>query len=461
VTAATFDQVGFTDGPRPVEPSISVATLEIRGGPATVADSSFYDLTGGGVIARGDTTLERVALVDTGSYGALADGIGVVLTLQDVVVTGRAQDQSRSAGINASFGGHVSARRIAIVDAPQFGVEIEEMSSGDLEDVLVHATRPRLRDDRQGMAVRVNEQSMVTLRRAELTSSRCAGVRVSFSSSLDLEDIAIRHTRGELSTGEGGFGIRADVQTSLTGRRISIDDSAYAGVVVDSLSQAQLEDLTVRDTQSRDGTRAGGHGIHATLGSSTEVTRAVVERNTEAGISIDGTESSVTLTDVVVRDTASNDTSGAFGGGVSVSAGSLTATALTVERNRYVGLYVGEGGAAEVEGLALSDVEPQRCAEDTCSEAPFGIGLGAFNRGRLEVERFFSRNASLCGVMVGPEADLWLRHGLVAGSPIGACVQATSFDLGQLTDDVAYDDNGRNLDSTALPVPEAVPTIVD
>jgi hypothetical protein len=46
-----------------------------------------------------------------------------------------------------------------------------------------------------------------------------------------------------------------------------------------------------------------------------------------------------------------------------------------------------------------------------------------------------------------------LGRGTVSGLQIGACVQSEGFDIDTLRGEVQYRDNGRNLDTTELPVP--------
>ncbi len=465
---ASFSRVRFSGGAPTGDETAPPAALEVRGGRVSGEDLTFAELTNAGVSvcelpceSTAHVSIQGAMVIDLAGRGATVEGADSTLDVEDLTVLGVPADGSDTGGLHAQSDGTVIARRVAILGAPQFGIEAEDAGSVEAEDLLVRGTHARRNDQRQGMGVRVTEGAHLTLRRAELVGNRCAGLRVSLTATADVEDLVIRGTHGEAGSLEGGFGVRVDVQTVTTIRRVLLEDNHYAGVVADSLSDLTLEDVVIRDTVSREGTSVGGHGLHLTFASTARITRGLIERNVEAGLSVDGFDSRLFLEDVVVRDTASNDLGGAFGGGLSISGGSLDATRLTVERNKYVGLYVGEDAHATVRGLALSGVSPQRCAETDCAETPFGIGLGAFNRGVLEVDGFFAHDAFLCGVMVGPDSDLSLRHGNVSGSLIGACVQASPFDVSQINRDVDYQGNGQNLDSTSLPVPEAAPRIMD
>ena len=50
-----------------------------------------------------------------------------------------------------------------------------------------------------------------------------------------------------------------------------------------------------------------------------------------------------------------------------------------------------------------------------------------------------------------------LADGVVRRALIGACVESEAQPLDELQDGVRYDENGRNLDSTMLPVPDPLP----
>ena len=52
-----------------------------------------------------------------------------------------------------------------------------------------------------------------------------------------------------------------------------------------------------------------------------------------------------------------------------------------------------------------------------------------------------------------------LQDGEVSRNPVGANVQTEGFDLSRLQDRVLYVDNGINLDSSQMPVPEPIETL--
>jgi hypothetical protein len=163
----------------------------------------------------------------------------------------------------------------------------------------------------------------------------------------------------------------------------------------------------------------------------------------------------LTVDEVAVRDTDSQEVDGLSGRGLNVQVGSsLTGSRLVLERNREVGLFVAvEGASATLEDVRIVDTTNHRCAESpACAEPSFGMGLGVYGGAVATLTSFEITRSEVCGVQLA-NAMVDLHHGTVREGAIGACVQVDGYDLGRLQDDVTYVDNGTNLDATSLPVP--------
>jgi hypothetical protein len=87
-----------------------------------------------------------------------------------------------------------------------------------------------------------------------------------------------------------------------------------------------------------------------------------------------------------------------------------------------------------------------------CPEA--GFGLGAYNGGRIDANRFRIAGSNACGVHLALDGEVDLHQGEVRDNPIGVCLQIDGYDSMRLEDDVAYEGNDTNLTATTLPVPE-------
>jgi len=63
----------------------------------------------------------------------------------------------------------------------------------------------------------------------------------------------------------------------------------------------------------------------------------------------------------------------------------------------------------------------------------------------------------LCGIHVAEGGTALLSDGEVTNAAIGACVQNEAQRIEDLQTEVAYRDNGMNLQATNLPVPDDLP----
>jgi hypothetical protein len=211
-------------------------------------------------------------------------------------------------------------------------------------------------------------------------------------------------------------------------------------------------DLVVADTLTNPSGRFG-YGVASGLGVGLELERVLVHEATSIGVVIDGVDTQGTVDDLWVNATRPAQ-SGFFGRGVQVQ----NAARLTIARARLHGNHeaslvaagVGASGTAtDVEVVATQD---RGCAAFGCPSA--GIAAGGYDRGALFLERFRVAGSHLVGVQVAQDGEVDLRDGLVEDNPIGANVQVPGFDVSRLQERVLYRENGVNLDTEALPVPE-------
>jgi hypothetical protein len=86
--------------------------------------------------------------------------------------------------------------------------------------------------------------------------------------------------------------------------------------------------------------------------------------------------------------------------------------------------------------------------------------------GELSINRFAIQDSDTCGVFLADlsamtfPTNVDLTAGAISSSGIGACVQVGGYDVSRLQNDVRYFDNGVNLDTTMLRVPEAPPALL-
>jgi len=124
-------------------------------------------------------------------------------------------------------------------------------------------------------------------------------------------------------------------------------------------------------------------------------------------------------------------------------------------------LAMGAGTRIAATDIIVRDMLGAPCTDTGCPPEPEGLGVGSFAGATVEVERFVVERASLCGIQVASAGILRLRTGEVRENEIGACVQIEGYDIGTLSSDVGYRDNGTNLQTTTLPVPEPLEGLPD
>jgi len=149
---------------------------------------------------------------------------------------------------------------------------------------------------------------------------------------------------------------------------------------------------------------------------------------------------------------------GVFGEGLTVIAGArATVSRALLERNSEAGIIAfGMGSRATLTDVRVSHTLVRECvAAGGCSAAGgAGSGIIVVDGAAVDATRFDVSDNALCGVQLTRSGTLDLHDGVVARNAIGANVQVDGYDFARLSDRVAYTDNERALDSTALPVPE-------
>jgi hypothetical protein len=172
--------------------------------------------------------------------------------------------------------------------------------------------------------------------------------------------------------------------------------------------------------------------------------------------SSDGT--TLHMTDVVIRDTRSEEAGGTAGRGVEVQLGArVELTRAVIERNHDGGVFVGDPDTTfRMTDGVIRDTLPIEGA------FPNGTGIGTYGTATADLTAFVVSGNALCGIQLARGRDsaggggtMDLRDGVVSHNAVcGANVQTRGFDLRRLQDAVLWHDNGIDLDSTEMPVPD-------
>ncbi len=505
----------------------------------TLVTSSAAASATGVIFARTARSGARNLTIDGAAVeGVLVSGLSADFTLEDVIVA-----RASGNGIRIDGGGHLSATHVVVRDTVALpepdaghgvwarrgsraelmfavvegnraaGVNVTGGSRVVLDDIAIVDTHERDGDRSGGFGIATTDTSTVEVHRAAIEGNRTVGVFVTDDgASVTLEDSVVRDTLTEPARNRNGAGAAMQAAGRLVLRRVLFERNHSEGVYfLPGAATAQLEDVVVRDTRSaadrtfagalsvRQGGTAevtrllseGGHGqaieaadpgttltisdltvrdvdgyeldrrfggaILVHNGASADVTRARLERAHTAGVFSNGSGSRLVMHDVTVVDTLSQLSDGLFGHGLHAEDGStLEATRVRIEGSHGMGAIVRFGSTMQLTDLLVASTVVNDCAMTTCADGAFGSGLGVYD-GTIHVTRFVIDGAALCGVHVAENGEADLTEGVVTASRIGACVQVEGYDLTRLTADVLYTGNERNLDTVMLPVPAPLP----
>jgi hypothetical protein len=457
------------------------AVVNVSAGGVTVQDLTIGASDRVGIVASGaaaELTLAGVAIEGV-TEAALRAERGARIRASGIVARGTRSDAAGAfgRGLDVGSGAQVEVRRAVFEQNREACASVFDAGTSlVLAGVVIRETQSRERDRGAGAGIVVQGGASLDVSRSLVAESRGIGITGRDpGTSLVLTDVIVRDTRGEESSGEGGYGLsvdqgaRAMVTRSLfernrahgvlgngagsslvladavvrdTGSR-ERDATQGAGLVITDGGSAEvsralfegnralglfvtepgssllLADAVVRDTRSEERTLAGGRGLNVQSGATAEVSRILLERNRDASLFAGGPGTSLLLTDAVVRDTGGQEGDRARGRGLDVELGaSARLTRALFERNREMGVIAdGPGTALVLEDVVVRDTESQE------SDGAAGRGLGAQLGARVEVERaIFERNREL-GVLAGGDATSLVMNDVVVrdsrATPLG------------------------------------------
>jgi len=511
-----------------------IAAFAFNGGDLTVEDvlvrgtRPFADGTFGAALGTGraEGTFSRVVLEDNQNNGIVATGEESIITITDVAIRDM-EPSTRSGGYGIGLtvqSGRVEVSRTILEQSLGVAVQVQDGGTVTLTDSVVRDTLPRRGDELEGHAARIYENGTFEASRMLFERNRRTAITpIEDGATVTLTDIIIRDT---MSDADGNYGAaiaalngnRVDVERAIFERNVS---STVFGIGDDQLTT--LTDVVIRDGLPGEADGRRGRGVEAIFGARAELERVLVERCHDVGVLAaevgfdPDIHSSVSLTDVVVRDISSEQSNGRFGQGVMLQFGADgDATRLLLERNQDMGLFIGGAGrpqsftgsdiviretaeeedrrtggnglqiqegptvdisrirleqnrevavvvidaTATLRDVAIDSVLSQACIDSTCAGDPAGHGIAVVGTGTVDLSDFSINNPFLCGAFLANSAALDLASGVVSGAEIGACVQVPDYDTSRLTNEVTFIDNGVNLDSTMLPIPGAADTRV-
>jgi hypothetical protein len=452
VDALELDHV-FIDGVTPWKPTDGRG-IELDSGDATLRSVTVrgaYE-TGVAALSGGALRAERLAVLGT-QAARLPGNPGYAMTVEKRTKATFAGALLRGAGgvglLVSDEGSTLDATDVAIED-------VEGNRAGAL-----------------GYGLRVQASAQVSLTRAHIARARTVGLVSTTGSSLALTDVTVRETRSQTSDGDMGIGA-AFLESKVSGRRVAVDASRAAGVVIAKAAEVTLAQLLVRGVEGieRDGSEGLGVGIVGA--SKVTLERALVQDARTHAALVGDVGTTVQATDLLLRRVASSATTGKAGGGLGVTTGAkVTLARARIEDVKDYGLLVaGDGASVTAEELEVTRAERAACALAGSSECS-GSGVGVLLVGaELRAKGFRIAGSASVGLVVydpnraaDPELEgffgaslprLVLERGVITKNAIGVNVQSPGIDLASAFVDVeSYDNPSGDFTSDDLPLPNA------
>lgn len=243
--------------------------------------------------------------------------------------------------------------------------------------------------------IRVSD-SELAVRNVIVEATSFAGVVVRIGGSMEVDGLVVRDVAEVSGTIGSGFGIGVIDRAQMRGRRVTIERTVGVGMtVLGSESDATITDLAVSDVTID--TVMGISSVGITLGrdATSSFERVLVERTAIHGLDVeDGAV--VSATDLVVRD---------IGGGEGFPAAVVAASGgrLTVSRASVLDVAATAFAAfGETSEIAVEDAIAARLGAGASPYAP-GLGLGFGAHGSLE--RVLIVEATGVGVIAGASRE--------------------------------------------------------
>ena len=299
---------------------------------------------------------------------------------------------------------------VLIESARTVGFQIDPNATATATSIVVRNTQA---DEAGafGRGIFIMQSGSATINRSVFIGNRDAAVVASGSDAeLLLQDCAVLDTHPQDSNGMFGFGINPKNGAKIEAHRVIVDGSAQAGIIVHDVDTSLiLTDSVVRNTQGI--AESGGRGLVVQQQGSARVEHTTFHANREAAVFVGDSGSSLAASDIVVRGTLSTDDD-LFGGGLSVQNGAQAdITRALVERNHEFGVWAdGEGTVLHLADTIVRGTESSRGGST-------GRGLNIQGVSDVEVHRAVIEDNQDIGIFIsGSTASATMDDIVVRGT---------------------------------------------
>jgi hypothetical protein len=286
----------------------------------------------------------------------------------------------------------ITLRNVAVRGAKRFGVTAgQRVNALELDHVFIDGVTPWRPTDGRGIEL---DSGKATLRAVTIRSAYETGLAGLSGASLAVDHLAVLGMQAARLPGNPGYGITVEKGTKASFLGALVRGAGGVGVLLtDQGSSLDASDLAIEDVE---GNRAGalGYGLRAQAGVRASLTRASIVRARTVGL-VATTKSSLTLTDVTVRETRSQTSDGDLGIGVALLESTIAGERVAIDGSRAAGLVVARAAEVKVAQLLVRGVEG---IERDGSE---GLGVGVVGASKVTLERALVQGAHTHGMLVG------------------------------------------------------------
>ncbi|HNT28756.1 MAG TPA: hypothetical protein PKH10_11345, partial [bacterium] len=387
-------------------------------------------LTGGqrqGMYITGITAeISKIAIVSVMGQGLLVDYGGTV-SLSSAMVKGTLPlaDKTRGRGIAAYDNISLFISKVLVERNKELGImvattETTSKSSFDATDLIVRNTASQESDLMWGRGVDISDAVTSTLSRVLVEKNRECGIfsgtwtegtRNSFTAT----HLIVRDTQSEEINKWYGRGItlRDNIDATLT--HVLVERNREVGLSANTFSDGakgsmNVTDLIIRDTRSEEESQTLGDGLIVKDSVIAIINRALVERNREVGITIASssaqTQGSFSATDLTVRNTLEKESDGYAGRGFWILDHPTVVLARTVvEGNRDIGIAISYSAPQEGKGGVLATDLVVRGTVSRTSDQQLGLGISIQDSVEADLDRVLIEQNQYIGLQISTPSD--------------------------------------------------------
>ena len=405
---------------------------------------------------QGSVHLEGLA-IDGNTYGGIqGQGAAAVVTVVKTSIRDTTPVAAGFGGLGIQVAGELQLHLVDVElrDNIQYGLRMSTQASATLERVAILDTQANGQNHPSsagfyGDGIYLTSYTQLSATDLWLEGNHEAGLWIEDGANADLTDTVIAKTKhrpsyaGQLPGDLGVAILITDATTNL--ERVLMDENSTTGVWAENHgTRVVMRDTTIRDTQpiaydAPDYAGQHGNAIFGAYGATIDMERCVLDNNTMIGIWVGVEGTSLSLTDVVIRDTAASpvdapSNAGADGYGLLVSYGAeADLERVWIDRSHYIGLFADQDGTElTVRHLTVTDTKPVPIDAERLGGL-FGVGM-VIKESFVDGYNILLDDNTTYGLMVqGETAESMLKDVTVTNTkvvPEGATAHAFGYGQG-------------------------------